>query len=487
MKISLECSGCKVSELYIQSLVLLYLPLEKFGKNDDNCSLELFISKSEFKFFGKAELVFQQTETLENQTVNYEDFPLELDAAKNFVGRLIIGLFSKRFGFTPEWGMITGVKPARFAYDLSQKGFSDNKILELLKKCYLVQPQKAELSLKLSKIDKEVKQSSSDYQYSLYAGIPFCPTRCRYCSFVSCSTKKLGALLPDYIEKLLSEISSCKQTADKLGLTLKSLYVGGGTPSILDERLLAYFLEKLREYIHETDIEFTFEAGRPDTVTQKKLSLMKASGVNRVCINTQTTDNKILSSLGRGHTFEQYKDALFMAKDFGFVVNTDLIAGLPGETLSGFCKSVDDVLSLRPENITVHSFSLKKSSEYTVSGVRLADNTDIAKMLEYSEKTLCNAGYFPYYMYKHKNTAGNLENVGYSDKKGNICLYNIYMMEGIHSVIACGAGASSKLVSKDSSKSESIYNPKYPYEYLEASYDTRKKEKEIIDFYNNKY
>lgn len=487
MKILLECFECKVSELYIQSLVLLYLPLEKFGKDDSDSELYVNIKKQENSFFGKAHLVYQNEKISCDFFGNYESFPAHLDKAKNFAGKLIIELFKKRFGFVPKWGMLTGVRPTRFAFDLSENGFSDRETVKLLCENYLVDPKKAELSVGISKIDKAVFDDSEEREYSLYVGIPFCPTRCKYCSFVSCATDKLKSLLPDYIEKLLKEIESVRRVSDNCGLKLKSIYVGGGTPSILDEHLLSSFLFKLRETNPENDIEFTFEAGRPDTVSEQKLSYMREYGVGRVCINTQTTDNKILASVGRGHTFEQYVSAFHLAKKYGFSVNTDLIAGLPRESLSGFCKSVDDCIKLCPENITVHSFSLKKSSDYTVCGTSISQNDNtFSQMLEYSETALSSAGYFPYYMYKHKNTAGNLENTGYSNSEKAIGLYNVYMMEGVHTVIACGAGASSKLVSRDR-KSKNIYNPKYPYEYLSDWCDIHKKEKEIIDFYENTY
>lgn len=488
MKIVLECNDCKVSELYIQSFVLLYMPCEKFGKSDDGSLLLVTLTKNENVFFGKAELTYVQEKTSFALKLDYGDFPDSLDGTKNFAGKLLTELFKKKFGYVSDWGMLTGVRPARFAFDLSEKGFSEKEILKILCEHYFVNPKKAQLAINLSKIDKTITERVHPREYSMYIGIPFCPTRCKYCSFVSYSTEKSADLLPQYINKLLLEVEASKKTADLLGLGLKSVYIGGGTPSILDEKFLSSFLSVLRNIVPEKDIEFTFEAGRPDTVTNQKLSILKSFGVNRVCINTQTTDNRILASVGRGHTFEQYKQALFMAKNCGFCINTDLIAGLPGESVSGFCKSVDDIIQLCPENITVHSFSLKKSSEYTVSGTRFSQNTDdFSKMLEYSEEALGAAGYFPYYMYKHKNTAGNLENTGYANSQDTIGLYNIYMMEGIHSVIACGAGASSKLVSHDRTKNKSIYNPKYPYEYLNDICDIHKKEKEIIDFYQKIY
>ena len=223
-------------------------------------------------------------------------------------------------------------------------------------------------------------------------------------------------------------------------------------------------------------------------MTKEQLSILADCGVNRLSINTQSTYDTILQSVCRCHTFEDYKKAFFLAKNMDFAINTDLIAGLPGESVESFCKSIDDVLFISPDNFTVHSFSLKKSSEYTVCG-QTFDNSDrsIDKMLSYSSLKMKEHRYFPYYMYRQKNTDGNFENVGYTNSENAIACYNIYMMEGFHSVLAAGAGASTKLVSRNLSTTGKIYNPKYPYEYLRAKDDILKNKEQILLFYKEKY
>lgn len=487
MKIQLNKEGVSLSTHYIETLVLLYLPLEKFGISEKDSLLDFSVSDNDGIFYGSAELTFDGISTKKTLSIPVSEFPDETDKAKCFAGRLFLDLFSERFGYTPPWGIMTGVRPAHLAFELMRKGCSPEKSRNIIERYYLADHDKAKLAVTLALIDKELCEGMNGNEYSLYIGIPFCPTRCRYCSFVSYATDGLKSLLPEYMEKLSSEISSVTDVAKEVSLKLKSVYVGGGTPSILDEGALEHFLEHINRCTENESFEFDFEGGRPDTLTRKKLEILKKHGVKRLCINTQTTNDEILRLVGRNHTFEDYKRAFYDACELGFVINTDLIAGLPGESYESFCRSLDDVCTLNPQNITVHSFSLKKSSDYTVGGQRL-DVTDkgISDMLSYCEKKMSMTGYHPYYMYRQKNTSGNLHNVGYTDSMEHMGLYNVYMMEGLHSVLACGAGASTKLVSGDMKTTEKIYNHKYPYEYLKADDDILKKKEVIKRFFENR-
>lgn len=489
MNIFLETDICGISRHYIETLVLLYLPMEKFGEGDDTSRLTVSVGLCGGMYRGQA--VYEtktgkESEELSRPVVSEEGTEL---SPKSFVGKLFISLFGRIFGYYPPWGMLTGVRPARFALDMIEKTGSAEKTKELLCENYLCTPEKAQLAVDVAKFDKSLFEKKAERDFSLYIGIPFCPSRCRYCSFVSYSTPNLLSLIPDYVGMLTEETKMLLNTAKELGLNLKSIYVGGGTPTVLDEKTLESFLfEVSQSFGNMDDAEFTYEAGRPDTVTKEKLITLKKYGVTRVSINTQTSNDEILRAVGRKHTFEDYKNAFYMAKDIGFSVNTDLIAGLPDESTESFMKSVDDVLQLSPDNITVHSFSLKKSSEYTACGEKL-DPKDkaISEMLSYSSQRMKACGYSPYYMYRQKNTGGNFENVGYTKSEKEAGLYNVYMMEGLHTVIASGAGASTKLVSDDLSDTEKIYNPKYPFEYLKDKENILKHGQNIKTFYENRY
>ena len=488
MRIYLTTDDNSVAEIYIQSQVLLYKPLEKFGAGDHDSSLTVVIEKKSDSFFGTAKLDTSDASFEKNLKEKCSFYERAKNPTKCFVGNLLLLLFKDAFGFKPPWGILTGVRPARHALDFLLEGHSSEATKDILTNLYRVDEDKASLALRVALCDLELLSKQADREYSLYVGIPFCPSRCRYCSFVSYATPKLHELLPSYLELLTAETKMLVDTANELGLGLKSVYIGGGTPSVLSEAQMEPFLRDIRKAIGDTDVEFTYEAGRPDTVTERKLDILKEYGVTRVSINTQTTNDRILASVGRNHTFDDYKRAFALARQREFFINTDLIAGLPDESYESFCKSVDDVASLCPDNITVHSFTLKKSSDFTVGGTTFSPKDSLMeKMISYSSRRMEENGYFPYYMYRQKNTDGNCENVGFTKDEKSMALYNIYMMEGFHSVLAAGAGASTKLVSKNLSNTGKIYNPKYPYEYLRAKDDILKNREQIILFYKEKY
>ena len=488
MRIYLTTNDNGVTENYLQSLVLLFMPLEKFGSGEHETTLIFSIEEREGYFFGMARLEYSDKSYEKSLKEDRFLYGEAKNAAKCFAGKLFLALFVEIFGYKPPWGILTGVRPARYALDFLLAGKTSEQTKKILTDLYLADEDKASLALKVALCDLDLLQKRKEREYSLYIGIPFCPSRCRYCSFVSYATPKLHELLPSYLELLTWETKMLVNTANELGLSLKSVYVGGGTPSVLSEEQMGRFLPDIRNIIGENDVEFTYEAGRPDTVTEKKLAILKDHGVTRLSINTQTTNDKILASVGRNHTFDDYKRAFFLARQKDFVINTDLIAGLPDESVESFCQSIEDVAALCPDNITVHSFTLKKSSEFTVTGTTLDQkNSHIEKMISYSSKRMGECGYFPYYMYRQKNTDGNCENVGFTKDEKSMALYNIYMMEGFHSVLAAGAGASTKLVSKSLAGQGKIYNPKYPYEYLRAKDDILKNREQIILFYKEKY
>ena len=325
---------------------------------------------------------------------------------------------------------------------------------------------------------------------SMYISIPFCPSRCSYCSFVSYTSKKLLELIPAYLEKLKVDLHANFQTIRKLGLRLKTIYIGGGTPTILEADQLRELLALINE---ETDVsaleEFTLEAGRADTITAEKLAVAKEYGVTRTCVNPQTLCDEVLVGIGRCHTAADFFRAYDIARNSGIpVVNTDLIVGLPGDHFKTFSKTFDQILALHPENITVHTFCVKKAADILRmdSHIYSLRGGDAGKCVDYSQLKTQQEGYKPYYMYRQKNTVGNYENVGFA-LEGMEAKYNIYMMEEVHSIIAVGAGAVSKLVNyqpQDGSGAliERLFYPKYPYEYLRDE-STQAKCERIESFY----
>lgn len=487
MKILLNCAQPDrffVSEHYITTLVLLFRPNEKFGDREVD-SLSVALSEEQGILYGTASLTEKGTTTSHTEHVPAAFYSPTVDRAKAFVGKLIRGLFYTIDGYIPPWGSLTGVRPARFALGFLQKGLSPAQTEAILTEQFGVLPEKAALALRVARIDEAHLREQKPRSVSFYVGIPFCPTRCRYCSFTSYATDGLRALLPDYLEALLDELRQYADAARGLHLVPNSLYVGGGTPTVLSEKQLAGFVERLCRILPPQHFsEFTFEAGRPDTITPEKLRILRQAGVTRICINTQTTNDTVLSSIGRSHTAADFFHAVELARKYDFsVINTDLIAGLPEESTESFAKSLREVLALGLENVTVHAFTLKKSSEFTASGTRLspADPT-IAAMLALTEEATERAGYFPYYMYRQKNTGGNFENVGYARTRESICRYNVDMMEEFHTVLAAGAGASGKLVD-DALHVRKLHNPKYPYEYLKARDYIMENVKELSAFY----
>lgn len=401
------------------------------------------------------------------------------------IAQLMFELLSAETGYTPPWGVLTGVRPSKLMLRLiSQLG--EQGAMDYFTKGLLVSPQKASLAATVARAEERIVASSQPNSFSLYVSIPFCPTRCSYCSFVSHSITNSNArkLLPEYLERLSDELAELGGIASELGLRLESVYFGGGTPGVLEapqlDRLLcsvesSFDLSTLREY--------TVEIGRPDTVTPEKLRALKIHNVGRISINPQTFNQKTLELIGRNHTVEQAVKAYQLAKSYDFdCVNMDLIAGLPGEKFEDFAASIDTAVALSPENITVHTLALKRSSELNASGAGVSDGNEAKKMLDYAWKHLDGSGYSPYYMYRQSKCVGNLENVGWC-KGGTEGLYNVFMMEECHTVLAAGAGGVTKLCEPGGTKVERIFNYKYPYEYISGFDKITERKSGIKSFY----
>ncbi len=397
---------------------------------------------------------------------------------------LLYHLLVKLLGFTHGWGLITGVRPVKLLRRLVREN-GEEAALTYFRDKLLVSDGKRQLCRTTLEAENKLLSLSRPESFSLYVSIPFCPTRCDYCSFVSQTVVQAKRLIPVYVEQLCKEIAYTGEIARRLGLRLETVYFGGGTPTTLSaEQLTALFravegafdLSHLREY--------TVEAGRPDTVTVEKRAAIRAAGVGRVSINPQTLQPAVLAGIGRKHTVEQFYEAFELARRAGFAnINTDLIAGLPGDDYAGFADTLEQILALAPESITVHTLSMKRASNIMLqhrADYRVED--DAVRMVQLTADTLPEAGYAPYYLYRQSRTVGNQENVGWA-KPGCEGLYNVYIMDETHTILGCGAGAVSKLKQPGTDYLERIFNYKFPYEYNSGLEEMLSRKDGILPFY----
>lgn len=383
------------------------------------------------------------------------------------LGVLLFPLLCAQTGDRPAWGILTGIRPVRLCRRWMEQGMTEEQAYNRFTNDYLVLPEKARLVLDTEQAQRKILLNNSPEYYSLYIGVPFCPTRCLYCSFVSHAIDKASRLLPDYIGCLCEELRETARLAGKLGLKLQTVYMGGGTPTSLTTEQLAEILKTVRDCFDFSDLlEYTVEAGRPDTITPEKLAVLREFGVNRISINPQTMNDDVLRKIGRLHSAKQVTESFHLAREAGFsAINMDLIAGLPGDTPEGFADSLEQVLALLPENITVHALTVKRSSALREQDGAFSRNPAFLNpVLTSAREKLSAGGYAPYYLYRQKATVENLENVGFS-KPGFEGIYNIYSMEETHSILAAGAGGVSKLCKKDGDVYR-VSNFKYPYEYI---------------------
>ncbi len=372
-------------------------------------------------------------------------------------------------GISQPWGLLTGVRPVKLLRKVGEE-LTPELAQQRFSRDFFVSDEKLRLATLTEKHEKRILQLSKPNSFSLYVGIPFCPSRCSYCSFVMSSIERAKKLIEPYTSLLCEEIKATAKIANDLGLRLETVYFGGGTPTTLNSEQLDRVLKTVNEsFDMSTCREFTVEAGRPDTITEDKLFALKENKVDRISINPQTTSNSVLKAIGRRHSAEEFFDAFELARKCGFDnINTDLIAGLPTDTFEGFKSSLDSMLKLNAECITVHTLCMKRASTLTQEGVMLRkDDAETARrMLEYAQNALSVNDYIPYYLYRQSRMVGNLENVGWS-KRGYESLYNVYVMDETHTILACGSGGVTKLKNQSTDYLERIFNFKYPYEYID--------------------
>ena len=485
-----------INEYYVQTLCLLFFPGSRFSKSEAEpegspCA-DVCVTEDENTVTATVSLSFGGKSAEKTATESISTSSPISDAHRIAVGKAFFAAGKSIFGISPQWGILTGVRPSKIALRQLFDGKTKAEVRSCLSKELFVSPKKAALVTDIAATEKKIISKVPKNSCSVYISIPFCPTRCSYCSFVSVSSKKLLSMLDDYLDRLIFDLDRTFETIRSLGLTVSTVYVGGGTPTTLDEDQLKKLTAAVMKNVDVSALEeYTVEAGRPDTVTAEKLKILKESGVTRVSVNTQTLNDDVLEAIGRRHTSKQFLEAFELAKKSGIKhINTDLIAGLPGEGFRSFSETIDRMIELRPDNLTFHTLCIKSAADFAqhMRGMDPAGSGDASKSVDYAQASAKNAGYIPYYIYRQKNTVENLENVGFA-LPGAEGRYNIYMMEEIHSIFAVGAGAVSKLVSDDKNLIERIFEFKYPYEYLaeDKTASNDEKARKIIGFYETKH
>lgn len=399
--------------------------------------------------------------------------------------QLLYKLLCDFTGLTQPWGILTGVRPVKLLRKLAEESNEEQAVKKFLND-FFVSNEKIALSRETEHNERKILELSRPESFSLYVGIPFCPSRCSYCSFVMASIERAEKLIEPYTKLLCEEIKRTAEIANKLGLRLETVYFGGGTPTTLSAEQLDTVLRTVNKcFDMSTCREFTVEAGRPDTIDSAKLFALKENKVDRISINPQTTNDEVLKTIGRKHTAQQFFDAFELARKCGFDnINTDLIAGLPTDTPESFKNSLDSIVKLNAECITVHTLCMKRASRLTTEGVTLdlQQARDAREMLAYTQNILGQNEYILYYMYRQSRMVGNLENVGWS-KKGFESLYNVYVMDETHTILACGSGGVTKLKRNNPDYLERIFNFKYPYEYMDRFDELIQRKSGIMQFY----
>lgn len=421
-------------------------------------------------FFNKSETAVKKLTDDDNELVS---------------AQLLYKLLCDFTGLTQPWGILTGVRPVKLLRKLAEESNEEQAVKKFLND-FFVSNEKIALSRETEHNERKILELSRPESFSLYVGIPFCPSRCSYCSFVMASIERAEKLIEPYTKLLCEEIKRTAEIANKLGLRLETVYFGGGTPTTLSAEQLDTVLRTVNKcFDMSTCREFTVEAGRPDTIDSAKLFALKENKVDRISINPQTTNDEVLKTIGRKHTAQQFFDAFELARKCGFDnINTDLIAGLPTDTPESFKNSLDSIVRLNAECITVHTLCMKRASRLTTEGVTLdlQQARDAREMLAYTQNILGQNEYIPYYMYRQSRMVGNLENVGWS-KRGFESLYNVYVMDETHTILACGSGGVTKLKRNNPDYLERIFNFKYPYEYIDRFDELIQRKSGIMQFY----
>ncbi|MEG2928904.1 MAG: coproporphyrinogen dehydrogenase HemZ [Oscillospiraceae bacterium] len=392
------------------------------------------------------------------------------------------GFYTQAFKKNLPWGMLTGVRPVRLMRNLYKEWKDIEAVEKIFSERYFVSKEKIKLCRDIFMLQKPIVRDIAAKDYSLYISIPFCPSKCSYCTFTSTPSKNAEGLMESYVEKLCQEIAYTAKNAQALGLVLKTIYIGGGTPTAISAQQLARVMGAVEDNFDLSRVlEYSVEAGRPDCTTYEKLAVIKAYKADRVSINPQTFSDEVLAAIGRKHTHQDFLDCYKLAKELNFkTINTDLIAGLPKDTVESFENSLRGCVKLGAENITVHTLTLKRASTLAKTDSEQGANCDVGEMIA-KNSILTKSGYVPYYMYRQKATLQNLENVGFSQPYHE-SLYNIYIMEELETIVSCGAGAVSKVIGENG-EIKRVYNYKYPTEYVKGFAEILNRKDEVYNLW----
>lgn len=466
----------------IRELLMAFYPGETFvhtHSEDAGLTVSGQLSEDRKQFLlclisrGKSDMYFWDMTPEERHELQVFDEPIPVDYenrfdTKNKIKRRLYVMLRSRTGKELPWGTLTGIRPTKIAMTKLAAGESDEAIRTHMRKTYFTSPEKTELSLEIARRERELL-SAVDYHdgYSLYVGIPFCPTTCLYCSFTSYPIGKWAARTREYLAALFRELDYVAQKTG--GRAPDTVYIGGGTPTSLSAEDLDVLLKKLRSTFDFSMVkEFTVEAGRPDSITREKLMVLKAHGVERISINPQTMKEETLRLIGRRHTVDDVKACFQMAREAGFTnINMDLIIGLPEETLDDVAHTMEEIRALHPDSVTVHSLAIKRAARLNTMKEVYRDLkiTGTQEMIDLTARCAREMGLEPYYLYRQKNMAGNFENVGYA-APGKACIYNILIMEEKQTILACGAGTTTKRLFPEENRIERVENVKDVDQYI---------------------
>lgn len=453
-----------------QDIIKLFIPC---GFEEYDIVVNHILEEKDDKIINKYQ-VFNQT-----QEYNYEKTSeiSKFISSKSYAKIGLYEILSKIFNKQLPYGALTGIRPVKFCYDLFKKGLEKTSIQNFLMNNYHVSKEKVDLISEIIISQKHL--DLNDKLVDFYVNIPFCTSRCSYCSFISMEVDKAGKMVDEYVEKLVYEIEKTKRFLMDNYYIVKNVYVGGGTPTALSVEQLERVLQSLSFKVKE----FTVEAGRPDTITREKLEVLKKYGVTRISVNPQTFNDKVLKTIGRKHTAMDALNAYRLAREYDFDINMDLIMGLTGDTIKSFNETMDIATYLAPENITIHTLALKRASKMSENNENIFKNESrVRKMSNIASSILKKNGYKPYYLYRQKNMVSSLENVGYF-KDNAICYFNIDSMDELASIVACGANGISKRVYSISNRIERFANVKDIKEYITRVDEMIDKKKALFEEY----
>ena len=471
----------------IRELLMAFYPGETYiheeVDGEEMPRLSVYGKMGENRYFLTVREYVEDGEILESEAAVEADYSNRFET-KNRIKRMLYGMLSEKTKKELPWGTLTGIRPTKIAMTKLTEGKGEDEIRSYMKETYLTSDAKIDLSIEIAERERELL-SAIDYEngYSLYVGIPFCPTTCLYCSFTSFPIKSWEKRMEEYLAALFKEMDYAARTM--AGRTLDTVYFGGGTPTSLSAEHLEMVMRKLKATFDFSSVkEFTVEAGRPDSITEEKLKVLLDYGVTRISINPQTMKQATLDLIGRRHTVDMVKEKYRLAREMGFDnINMDLIIGLPEEDLEDVRHTMEEIRALDPDSITVHSLAIKRAARLNMFKEKYGDLkiTNTQDMIDLTASCAREMGQEPYYLYRQKNMAGNFENVGYS-RPGKACIYNILIMEEKQTIVACGAGTTTKVVYPAENRLERVENVKDVEQYISRIDEMLERKEKLLQF-----